>query len=306
MQTPVKTNSSKAWLSAIRPKTLSGALVPVLVPTALAIADGKAKLLPAILCATFALLMQIAANLINDYWDYRSGTDGADRLGPERAMAQGWITQKAMLWGIALNLLLAVGVGIALLLSTLQAFEGSPEKLVYTLVGIGFACIVGAFIYSLLLSYIGLGDILVWLFFGFVPVLGTYYVQAYTITPAAWIAAAACALVIDTLLVLNNYRDRDTDRKSGKHTLVSVGGERFGRYFYFIQGFAGCACGYALAYMGYPVARLVVFYLYFHLTTWHLMSKIREGRELNHVLGLTARNILIFGLLLSVGMLLEN
>lgn len=302
----VITNSVRAWVLASRPKTLSAALVPVLAATALAWADRSLRVWPAVLCALFAILMQVAANLINDFFDYLKGTDGADRLGPERAMAQGWITRRAMLWGISINLVLALAVGCALLAIVVQGWEGDARTLVWSLVGIGAACVVGAFLYTLLMSYIGLGDVLVWLFFGFVPVCGTYFVQAYQLTTATWLVAVACGLVTDTLLVLNNYRDRDTDKNSGKHTLVSVLGERFGRYFYFVQGLAGCTCAYALYYWGYPVARLVVFYLYFHLTTWQLMVRIKCGRELNKVLGLTARNILIFGLLLSVGLLLEG
>ena len=287
---------------AARPKTLSGALVPVLVAMALACADSALRIVPALLCALFALLMQVSANLINDFFDFLKGTDGEDRLGPERAMAQGWITRRAMLWGIAVCVVLAAIVGLSVVWTA--SFGTLAEA--WPLLALGAACIVGAFLYTLLMSYIGLGDVLVWLFFGIVPVCGTYYVQTGTLTTAVWLAAAACGLVIDTLLVLNNYRDRDTDRAHAKRTLVSVFGETFGHYFYFIQGVAGCACAYILTYMGYPVAQLVLFYLYFHLTTWLLMVRIRSGRELNRVLGLTARNILIFGLLFSIGLLLEH
>lgn len=262
--------------------------------------------LPALLCALFALLMQVAANLINDLFDFLKGTDGADRLGPERAMAQGWITRRAMLTGIGINLVLATMTGLTLVAVVLHGHTDSTPNLFWPLVGIGAACITGAFLYTTLMSYIALGDVLVWLFFGIVPVCATYFVQAYTLTPATWLVAASCGLIIDTLLVLNNYRDRDTDRRSRKYTLISVLGEVFGRYFYLIQGFAGCTCAYILSYLGYPVARLVVFYLYFHLTTWLQMSHIRSGRKLNRVLGLTARNILIFGILLSLGLILER
>ncbi|MBQ7634409.1 MAG: 1,4-dihydroxy-2-naphthoate octaprenyltransferase [Bacteroidaceae bacterium] len=305
MTPAVSTNSPLAWVLAARPKTLAAALAPVLVATALALADGVARPMQALLCALFALVMQVAANLINDYFDFARGTDDADRLGPERAMAQGWITPRAMRGGIALSVALAalIGMGIAALF---LASSGGDVPDAWPLVVLGAACIAGAFLYTLLMSYIALGDLLVWLFFGFVPVCGTYYVQAATLTLPVWLAAAACGLVTDTLLVLNNYRDRDTDSAHHKHTLVSVLGEPFGRYFYFAQGVLGCASAYALSHMGYPVARLVVFYLYFHLTTWQLMARLRSGRALNRVLGLTARNILLFALLLSLGLLLRN
>lgn len=246
--------------------------------------------------------MQVAANFINDFFDFIKGTDGEDRLGPERAMAQGWITRRAMLWGIAICIAMAAAVGLSIVWAA--GFRTFSD--IWPLLSLGAACIAGAFLYTLLMSYIGLGDVLVWLFFGIVPVCGTYYVQAGTLTTATWLAAAAAGLVIDTLLVLNNYRDRDTDRLHGKRTLICVFGETFGRYFYFIQGLAGCTCAYILTHKGYPVAQLALFYLYFHLTTWRLMSRIRSGRELNRVLGLTARNILIFGILLAIGLVLKN
>mgnify|MGYP002624280438 CR=1 FL=1 len=301
----VRTNSLQAWLLASRPKTLSGALVPVFTASALALADGVFQPGVAVLCGLFAVLMQVAANLINDYFDYLKGTDADDRLGPERAMAQGWITARAMRIGIVLTLVVAAAVGL-LIVAVFVGTNPVGAPALWSLVGLGAACIVGAFLYTLLMSYIGLGDVLVWLFFGFVPVCGTYFVQAADLTRSVWLVAAACGFVTDTLLVLNNYRDRDTDRAHGKHTLVSVFGEPFGRYFYFVQGVAGCACAYALSWQGYPVARMVVFYLYFHLTTWLFMVRLRRGRELNAVLGLTARNILIFGVLLSVGLVLRG
>ena len=97
----------------------------------------------------------------------------------------------------------------------------------------------------------GCGDILVWVFFGFVPVCGTYYVQALQLTPSVWWLAAACGLVTDTLLVLNNYRDREQDAQSGKRTLIVALGERFGSMFYLLQGVAGYACVATLAIYGH-------------------------------------------------------
>ena len=166
------------------------------------------------------------------------------------------------------------------------------------LVGIGVACVVFAFLYTTLLSYMGCGDVLVWVFFGLVPVCGTYYVQAQMLTPAVWWLAVACGLVIDTLLVLNNYRDREQDSQSGKRTLIVALGERFGSMFYLLQGVAGYACVAALAIYGHTwAAVLPALYLVPHFMTWRTMTTIRYGRELNRVLGLTSRNMLIFAVL---------
>lgn len=288
-------NSGRAWLLAARPKTLSAALIPVFAATALAYAKGCLDWRPALLCVAFASLMQIAANFINDLYDYLKGTDRSDRLGPERACAQGWISPRAMRWGIGLVLAAACAAGLCLL-----PFGG------WWLVGLGAACLVFAFLYTTLLSYCGLGDVLVWVFFGLVPVVGTYYVQARSLCPEVWWLSAACGLVVDTLLVLNNYRDRDTDRKAGKRTLVAVMGEPFGRYFYLLQGVAGYVCVALLAYYGHMWAAILpLFYLLPHYLTWRKMIQIYQGRELNRVLGFTSRNMLTFAALVVVALCLE-
>ncbi len=291
----VKRNSVRAWLLAARPKTLSAALIPVFAGTALAYAKGTADWGAALLCVVFAALMQIAANFINDLYDFLKGTDRSDRLGPERACAQGWISPRAMRWGIVALLAAACCAGLFLL-----PYGG------WGLVALGAVCVVFAFLYTTLLSYCGLGDILVWVFFGFVPVLGTFYVQGRQLCPEVWWLAAGCGLVIDTLLVVNNYRDRDTDRRVGKRTLVAVFGEPFGRYFYFLQGIAGYVCVAALAAYGYMwVAIFPLFYLLPHYLTWRKMVQIGCGRGLNRVLGYTSRNMLTFGLLVVLALCME-
>lgn len=290
----VKQNSLRAWFLAARPKTLSAALVPVVVAAALAWAEGHFRPVPVVLCLVFAALMQVAANFINDLLDFRKGTDREDRLGPERACAQGWVTPAAMRRAIAIVLVAACAAGCGLL------FYGG-----WWLVLVGAACVVFAFLYTTLLSYCGLGDVLVWLFFGFVPVLGTYYVQAGALSPSAWWLAAACGLVIDTLLVVNNYRDRDTDRATGKRTLIVALGEPFGRWFYFAQGVMGYVCAALSALDGHTwVALLPLFYVLPHFLTWRKMVQIRSGRALNRTLGFTSRNILLFGFLVAVSLLL--
>ena len=117
----IKRNSLQAWILAARPKTLTGAVTPVLIGTALAAMDGHFEWLPALICCVFASLMQIAANFINDLFDFLKGTDREDRLGPERACAQGWITTAAMKRGILLTTLVACALGSGLL------FYGGPE-----------------------------------------------------------------------------------------------------------------------------------------------------------------------------------
>lgn len=293
----VKVNSVRAWILAARPKTLTAALIPVFTASALAFSHGKFSPAAAGLCVLFASLMQIAANFINDLFDFLKGSDREDRLGPERACAQGWITPKAMKIGIVVSLVLACCVGLGLLWMTQT----------WLLILVGVACVIFAFLYTTMLSYCGMGDVLVWVFFGLVPVAGTYYVQALDIVPEVWWISAACAFLIDTLLVLNNYRDRDQDRISGKRTLIVALGERFGRYFYLFQGFLAYICAAKLAFDGYLwTAILPMFYLLPHFLTWRKMVQIHQGKELNRVLGFTSRNMLTFGILLTIALCLQN
>ncbi len=291
----IQKNSLHAWLLATRPKTLTAALTPVVTASALAFSHGTFRWKPALLCILFATFMQIAANFINDLYDFLRGTDGADRLGPERACAKGWISPSAMKAGILAVLLPAGAAGISLL-----AYGGSG------LWFIGIACVAFAFLYTVLLSYCGLGDILVWVFFGFIPVCGTYYVQAGTLPAEVWWLGAACGLCIDTLLVLNNYRDRETDATAGKRTLIVVLGEPFGRWFYLLQGAAAYVCVAMTALQGHTWAAIFpLFYLLPHYLTWRKMAAIFRGRELNKVLGFTSRNMLTFALLIVLAYLAD-
>lgn len=294
----VRTNSGKAWLLAARPKTLTGAITPVLVGCALAYSDGQLQWTPAVLCLLFACLMQVAANFINDLFDFLKGSDREDRLGPERACAQGWITPQAMKGGIAIVLTAAGLTGCSLLYHSWHhlPYQG------WELVVIGVGCMAFAFLYTTMLSYQGWGDLLVLVFFGLVPVCGTYYVQAYTLTLNVLLAAAACGLAIDALLVVNNYRDRQQDAISGKRTLIVRYGEPFGRYLYLGTGVAAWGLTLSLTLTGKlspGEAWVPTAYLLLHVLTWRKMMRIRSGKELNAILGETSRNMLYFGLLLS-------
>ena len=237
-------SSLKKWILAARPKTLTGAMIPVILGSALAYYDGALKCPLVLCCVLFAGFMQIAANMINDLYDFQKGTDREDRLGPERACAQGWIKPKAMRRGIAIVLCLASLAGLAALWLCWEDLPYQGVELLLT----GIACILFAFLYTYGLSYLGLGDVLVLLFFGLIPVCGTYYIQAHQITLPVIVASLISGISIDALLVINNYRDRDQDRISGKRTIVVLGGERFGRYLYMIIGPVSAVLSILLGY----------------------------------------------------------
>ena len=294
----VRTNSIKAWILAARPKTLAAAATPVLLGCALAYTAGAFQWIPAMLCFLFAFSMQIDANFINDYYDYLKGSDREDRLGPERACAQGWITLSAMKKGMIITTLLSCCWGLLLL--RYCGLEMIP---------VGMLCVLFAFLYTAgpyPLAYHGWGDVLVIVFFGFVPVGCTYYTMAHDWTWNVTIACAACGLVSDLLLMLNNYRDRDQDKISGKRTLVVRFGEAAGRWAYLILGILAVGLCSFYAFNGYLLASLLpLLFLIPHVATWREMTRIFQGKALNRVLGKTARNIVWFGLLLSLGLILS-
>ncbi|WP_419517148.1 1,4-dihydroxy-2-naphthoate octaprenyltransferase [Leyella stercorea] len=300
----VTTNSFKAWFLAARPKTLTGAAVPVMIGIAAAIAQygDTVRAGAAVLCMLFALVMQIDANFINDYFDFMKGTDDEKRLGPKRACAQGWITAAAMRLGLLYTTLLACAIGLPLI------YYGGWEMVL-----IGVACVVFCFLYTISFSYIGLGDVLVLVFFGLLPVCMTYWLVSPP-TPLMSIPwqvitlSAACGLVIDTLLVVNNYRDIDNDRRAGKRTLIVRIGEHGGLTLYAILGFISTILALIgmtfLNWQDEQYAKLIILlYLPFHIVTFTEMRRIRKGAELNKVLGMTARNMLIYGILVTIGLL---
>lgn len=295
----VKTNSVKAWLLATRPKTLSAAAVPVMIGTAFAWRNTSEQFnwIPAILCLLFAWIMQIDSNLVNDYFDFKKGNDDETRLGPKRACSEGWITSDAMVWGILITTLLGCMTGIPLIL------YGGLE-----MVMVGIACVVFCFLYTTLFSYHGLGDILVLLFFGIIPVCCTYYVcmPLHQQIPTGGVIASsiACGLAIDALLIVNNYRDIDNDRSNGKITLEVRLGESKTRRLYESIGYTAAGIMIILVFFDLyqtdkfiPTYAIYLIYIILHRQSYQEMKRINKGAKLNQVLGLTARNILVFGIL---------
>ena len=297
----IKTNSLKAWVLAARPKTLTAAAVPVMIGTAMAWnhTDGEGfRYVAMVLCFLFAFVMQIDANFVNDYFDFKRGNDDETRLGPERACAQGWVTPSAMAKALLLTTALACFVGLPLII------YGGLE-----MISIGIACVVFCFLYTTTLSYIAMGDVLVLLFFGIVPVCCTYYVEVPTVTMdellPVLLMSIGCGFVVDTLLIVNNYRDIDNDRRAGKKTLAVLLGRNSMLALYIMLPLAAVAitvwvCGrndiWTYCYIGLLSSMFGA--------AFARIQKIGEGRALNKVLGETARDIFLYGLLTSIYIIL--
>ena len=219
----------KIWILAARPKTLAAGVSPVLVASGLAIRDGVFRWQYAAVCLSIAVLFQVASNFANDYFDYKKGIDTPDRVGPKRAVAEGWVSPRQMLVALYVVLAAAFVLGLTLML-----------VVDWRLLFVGVVVVVFALAYSggkYPLAYNGLGDVCVLVFYGIVPVVFTYYIQAMAFTVDAFVCGAAVGLASINILVANNYRDYSSDKQANKRTTIVIFGKKFGEYFFLVNGF---------------------------------------------------------------------
>jgi len=289
--------SARAWLLAIRPATLSAAVAPVLVGTALAAGEGEFR--PLVFAATLAaaLLIQTGTNLANDLFDYERGADNAGRLGPPRVTQSGLIPPEQVRAATYLSFGAAAAIGLYLV------FVGG-----WPILAIGLTAIAAGLAYTggpWPLGYHGLGDLFVFLFFGLASVTGTYYLQTEELSAAAFLAALPVGLTVTAILVVNNLRDIETDRRAGKMTLAVRLGDRATRWQYalLVGGayvllpslvLAGASAWVWLPWLTLPLG----------LGLCRSVLAGTGGRALNPVLKQTARLHLALGSLLALGLLL--
>jgi 1,4-dihydroxy-2-naphthoate polyprenyltransferase len=284
----------RAWLLATRPRTLPAAVAPVAVGTAVAIADCEFAALPALAALSGALLLQIAVNLANDYFDYRRGIDTEQRVGPVRVTQSGLIAPGRVLGAMWLVLVLAGICG-----AYLATVGGWP------IIVIGLASIAGVIGYSggpYPLASHGLGDLFVFIFFGPVAVCGTYYVQVLTLTGTVVIWAVPPGLLIAAILVVNNLRDIETDRSAGKQTLAVIIGPHYTRIEYTLLVLLAYAFPPIMLATGASQPLILLPFLTFPLGGLCIRKIYQEnGRVLNARLGATAMLALWFSTLLAIG-----
>ncbi len=296
--TPAVPSRLQAWMMAVRPKTLPAGAVPVVLGTALAYADGFFRPIPALVALVCALGIQIATNFINEIYDFRKGADTSERLGPTRTVAAGLISEKAM---IAASVLLLVTV---FLLGLYLVWIGGWGILAIGLLSMLFAWAYTGGPYPI--AYSGLGDLFVFIFFGLVAVGGTYYVQAGQVGFPVLTAAVAPGVFSVNILLCNNIRDIDTDRKVGKMTLPARIGGANARQIYF---------GLTLVAYFVPVWMWMTGYSAMVMLSWVSLPlalvQVRklfntDGRALNDVLAGTGKVMTLHGILVSAGLLLSN
>ncbi len=292
---PPVPSKRRAWLLAVRPPTLPAAVSPVLAGTGIAAVDGDFDVGRFLLAMIGAIFIQIVVNFANDVSDFRRGADTPDRLGPPRAVAQGWLSQREMTIGISLATAAALIVGIVLIL-----IVGWP------ILVIGGASLIAAVTYTggpLPYGYRGLGDPICFLFFGFVAVMGAGYVQIEALTWELAAASVPVGCMVTAILVVNNLRDIHTDQASNKLTLAVLIGERNTRLEYAlltIGAFVGIAVFAAVGLLPYYC---LIAFAALPPAIWLVREIIngRSGASLNPMLKRTAQLHLLVGALIGMG-----
>jgi len=285
------------WITAARPKTLPAAVTPILPAAALAWSENSFKLLPVFTALIICLLLQIAVNIANDYFDFIHGIDTPDRIGPPRAAASGLLTLNAMRAGMVIITIAILAAG-----SYLVVIGGIPILI------IGVASILSVYLYSagpLPFSTNALGDFFVFIFYGPVAVCGTYFLQTKAINAPIILFSISIGSLITAIIVVNNYRDIKTDKAAGKKTLAVILGTRLTRVEYLILIFT-------------PYFILIAMKVFSNVSLWLLlpllsiflwlpllqdMNNMAGSQKLNKTLAGTAKMTLIFSVLLSLGIL---
>ena len=295
--TPERPGAVRIWIAAARPKTLAAAAAPVLIGAGLAAFRDTFRALPAAMALVGALLIQVATNLANDYYDFVRGADTEERIGPLRVTQAGLLAPAAVRRGLVVVMAAAVAVG-----GYLVWVGGWPILL------IGVLSLVCAVAYTggpFPLGYHGLGDLFVFVFFGLVAVGGTYWVQARTLAPDALLAGAGVGAISTAILVVNNLRDRATDARAGKRTLaVRLGARATALEYTLLLAFAvlvpvagillyawptpAGAAGFGLALLCVPPL--------------HAVWRHQDPRELLPALGETARGVAFYGAALAAAL----
>ena len=292
------TFDGNAWMLAIRLRTLPAAAAGVLMGAAMAWHDGYFRFDATLVCLFTALLLQIGSNLANDVFDFERGTDTAERLGPTR------VTQAEMLSPRQVKIGMAVVFSLAALLGLYLAWLGG-----WVIIILGIAAIISAIAYTggpFPLGYYGLGDIFVFIFFGLASVAGTYYIQAGSVSPAVWWMTIPPGLIITAILVVNNLRDIENDRKAGKHTMAVRLGEQGTKIQYLV-----CMVIAYLILIPVAVTGLIpwmTLLAWLSLPVAYQATQVvltQKGRPLNMALAKTGQAALFFSLLFWMGLLLS-
>src|SRR3989338_445889 len=288
----------RAWQMACRPKTLPAAAAPVIIGAAMAYGDGVFHFLSAFLCLVCALLIQIGTNLANDYFDFKKGTDTAERIGPTR------VTQAGLLKPQAVKRSFIFVFAAAILASAYLVQRGGVPIVI-----IGILSIASGILYTAgpkPLGYIGLGELFVFIFFGPVAVAGTYYAQSLAWSNAAFLAGLGAGELSVSMLCVNNYRDMNTDALSGKRTLAVRFGQGFARGEYLASILFAAVIPLCLYLVTKEHSKIVFASLIalIAIPSIQIVLTKTDGPSLNKVLGFTGKLLIVYSVLFSLGWIL--
>ncbi|UTJ47350.1 1,4-dihydroxy-2-naphthoate polyprenyltransferase [Atlantibacter subterranea] len=297
---------TKAWLESLRPRTLPLAFASIVVGSALAWWQGVFDPVVAFLALLTAGLLQILSNLANDYGDAVKGSDKPDRIGPLRGMQKGVITQAQMKRALIITVALICLSGLALVWVACRTFSDFLGFLL-----LGLLSIIAAITYTVgtrPYGYLGLGDISVLIFFGWLSVMGTWYLQAHTLIPAIFLPATACGLLATAVLNINNLRDIDSDRINGKNTLaVRLGPERARRYHAFLLiGTLVCLALFNLFSLQSPWGWLFILAAPMLVRQAQYVVRERDPLAMRPMLERTVKGALLTNLLFAIGVILSQ
>lgn len=286
--------SIKKWFYAIRPYSFFVSMATVVMSAAIAFNEGYIQWLPAILCLVFAVMAQITSNLVNDYADFKTGSDNENSMGKDRKLVTGEITPKQMLIAITISAILCLLVGLPLI------FWGG-----WILLPIGLLIIAAAFCYSLgplPLSYKALGDVAVILFFGIIPVTFTYFILTKKITLEIVTAGFAMGLVVDELLIVNNVRDVEEDKLHNKITTAVLLGKEFMMKVFLFNPLIACALGFYFLrnVCDYKVWAIAIIPMIIYSINLYRKLRKYEGKQLNALLGKASFEAIIFAAIVVV------
>lgn len=284
----------KAWIEAMRLRTLPVSTSGVIAAWALAINSGNMRWLPALICLVFAVLCQIVSNFANEYYDYKDGLDRPGRSGPRRGVTEGDIAPSSMKAAAYCGLFLAMLTGLWLI------YWSGPWLII-----VGIVIALGAMAYStgpFPLSRHGLGEVAVLLFFGIIPVNFTYYLCTGSWNVRVALLSLAIGLMAANVLIVNNYRDAEEDAAVGKKTLANICGRRFAGTLYLMDGVTAFLLALSCSTGGNKIWIASVVYIALHLLLWSRLklSAMEDASKLNPLLGLTAMAMLVFSLLLFI------
>lgn len=284
----------KILLLASRPKTLPAAFAPVFVGSSIAMNENSFKFLNAFIALVCSILIQVGTNYVNDLYDFLAGTDTKERVGPMRALASGLITVREMKMAIYITFSVVFFLGLYLV------YDSS-----YWILLVGILSILAGIAYTAgpyPLAYHALGDLFVFLFFGLVGTMGSYYIQSNNLNWLSLFSAIPVGLLITNILVINNYRDIDEDKLNNKITLAIKIGRTASKIQYIISIFISYASLLVIYfYLLKKYSVLMPFVLIPAAIVLIKMVLTTQGKKLNKTLALTAGFSAIFSLLLAIG-----